>query len=152
MTPEELTDLIAWRNLVTQWHLDRGLPDCGCDDETNDEDFCELSRTWADERYADRATPELEGKPDQWNHDVWVASWGRNAPIIVGDNDFRLPKAPEEMSWLLTRLLIGGKKAMELSLVRLTKNKLVTVERARVFPEPTTVAAKARRILQRLTD
>lgn len=152
MTPEDLTDLLVWRNLITQWHLDQGLPDCGCDDDTDDEDFCEASRAYAEERYADRPTPELDGNPDQWNHDVWVAAWGRNAPIIVGDNDFRLPKAPEETSWLLTRLLVGGRQAMELSLVRLTKNKLVTLSRARVPAEPTTVAAKARRMLQGLAE
>lgn len=149
--PDDETALLFWRNLITQWHLDAGLPDCGCDDDTGDGDFCPASRAFADEHYADRPDPRLEGEPDRWDHDVWVAAWGYNATAVVSDNDFRLPRTPEGTAWLLTRLLVRGRKAMELALIRLGEHRTSTVTRVRVEPEPTTVAARARRILQRLT-
>lgn len=146
------TALTFWRNLITQWHLDAGMPDCGCDDDTGDADFCEASRAWADGRYADRPTPELDGPPDPWTHDVWLAAWGRNAPLIADDRDFRMPAAPEGTSWLVTRMLVRGRCVVGLALLRLAEDKMSTLASARVEAEPTTVAAKARRMLQSLAD
>jgi hypothetical protein len=145
-------DDLAWRNLIADWHLRQRSPlPCGCDDDTEDGDFCADSVSWADEEYAARTDPDLVGPPDPWDHDIWVASWGRNAPLIIGDDDFRVPAAPDGMGWLLTRLLVGGIQAVELSLFRFAEDRLVppvAVARGRVFAEPSTVAARARRMLQ----
>lgn len=152
MTNDDTADL-AWRNLITQWHLDRGVPDCGCDDDTADGDFCQESKTWADERFADLPVPEIEGPPDFWDHDIWVAAWGYNAPMVISLKELSgIPPAPAGTSWLLTRMLVRGVKAIELMLVRMGRDSLVTVARGRTVAEPTTIAAKARRMLQQIPD
>lgn len=151
MTDDINTDTAAWRNLITQWHLDQGLPDCGCDDDTADGDFCAPSVVWAEERYAIRSDPGLDGDPDDWNHDVWMAAWGRNAPLIASDLEYRMPKPPAGMSWLVTRMLLKGKTAVEMTLVKLGSSRLTTVSSARAFAEPTTVAARARALLEALS-
>lgn len=150
MTFEDLNDDLAWRNLVADWHLRQGMPGCGCDDDTADGDFCADSKAWADDRFAARPDPRLDGPPDPWNHDVWIASWGHNAPLIASDNDFRVPSPPTGMSWLLTRMLVGGRQAIELSLVRLHPDRLQTIATARLAAEPSTVIARARGILREL--
>lgn len=146
---DENADL-AWRNLVADWHLSQGIPSCGCDDDTPDGDFCEPSRRWADEQWAGREVKELAGPPDPWNHDIWVAAWGYNAPIVVSPNDFRVPGAPKGMSWLITRMLIRGQKAIEIELVKLGEERFTTLSRSRVEAEPTTVVARSRKMLQDL--
>ena len=150
MTFEDLNADLAWRNLVPDWHLKRGMPDCGCDDDTADADFCEDSKAWADTCYADRDDPSLAGEPDRWSHDSWKAAWGTNATMIASDLDFRLPKPPAGMSWLAIRLLVGGKTAVDLALYRLGTDRLVKLAQARVCAEPTTVAARARSMLSSL--
>lgn len=152
MSTEDETALLFWRNLITQWHLDAGLPDCGCDDDTADGDFCTASRVWADERFAEREDPTLAGPADSWDHDMWVAAWGRNAPLLASASDFRLPVPPEGMEWLATRLLVGGRCAVELALHRVAGERLALLGRARVFAEPTTVLARARRMLEGLSE
>lgn len=144
--------LTLWRNLITQWHLDAGLPGCGCDDDTGDGDFCAASRAWADARYAERDDPALTGPTDRWNHDVWVAAWGRNMPLIASAADYRLPMAPDGMAWLATRVLVGGQRAVELVLYRLGEHRLSPVAHARVLAEPSTVLARAQAILQKFAD
>lgn len=151
MTFEDLNADLAWRNLVADWHLKRGMPGCGCDDDTDDGDFCEDSKTWADARYADRDDPALAGDPDRWSHDSWTAAWGTNATMIASDLDFRLPKPPAGMSWLAVRLLVGGRTAVDLALYHLGETRLTTIAQARVCAEPSTVAARARSILAALT-
>ena len=146
----DLNEDLAWRNLVTDWHLRKGMPDCGCDDETPDADFCDDSKSWADARFADRDDPALAGPPDHWNHDTWKAAWGGNATMIASDLDFRLPKPPAGMSWLAVRVLVKGRTAVDLSLYRLGEESLTTLAQARVVAEPTTVATRARSILARL--
>lgn len=145
-------DLIAWRNLVTQWHLNQGMPDCGCDDDTPDTEYCQPSIDYADRHFASRPDPSLDGEPDPWTHDVWIAAWGRNAPLIASASEFRLPMAPVGMSWLATRILVKGRAAVELFLLKLGEHKMTTVARARTVAEPSTVAARARQILVDLTD
>lgn len=139
---------LVWRNLVADWHLKRGMPDCGCDDDTTDGDLCAPSREWADAQMTNRKDPDLDGPPDKWQHDVWVAAWGHNAPLVVSPNDFRVPMAPAGMSWLITRNLIRGQKVVDIALVRLTESNLVTLARGRVRAEPEVVVAKARALLQ----
>lgn len=143
---------LAWRNLVTDWHLKQGMLDCGCDDDTPDGDLCAASREWADAQMANRKDPDLDGPPDEWQHDVWVAAWGHNAPLIVSPNDFRVPMAPAGMSWLINRYLIRGQKVVDIALVRLTESNLVTLARGRVRAEPEVVVAKARALLQGVLD
>jgi hypothetical protein len=144
-------DDLSWRNLITQWHLDAGMPDCGCDDDTPDHRFCPPSVAWADARYAERDDPALAGPTDPWDHDGWRAAWGYNATLIVDDRDARLPTPPEGMAWLVSRALVGGRCVMELVLYRLAEDRLTPVDRARVPAEPSTLTARARSILERLT-
>lgn len=68
--------------------------------------------------------------PDPWQHDVWVKAWERNAPLIVSDRDYRIPSAPPEMTWLLTRHLIKGKPGVELRLLRAADASVVSLSRA----------------------
>lgn len=143
-------DDLAWRNLVADWHLRQRSPlPCPCDDDTEDGDFCVPSTEWADQEYAARQDPTLAGPSDPWNHDIWVAAWGRNAPMIALDT-YRLPRPPEELTWLATRILVGGRQAIELSLLRLGGERLTTLGRARADAEPSTVAARARRMIRDL--
>ena len=142
-------DDLAWRNLVADWHLTRtALPSCRCDDDTDDGDFCAPSVAWADEQYAARHDPRLSGPEDPWQHDVWRAAWGRNATLIASDQDFRLPVPPEGLAWLARRLLVGGQCAVDLLLYRLDPDRLTALARVRVPAEPSTVTARARRILR----
>lgn len=146
--PDE--DILAWRNLVVQWHTEHGMPDCGCDDETPDHRLCPPSVAWADARFSERDDPALAGPEDAWNHDVWKAAWGRNVTLIASDTDYRLPRPPEGTSWLARRLLVGGRPTVELLLYRLAANRLAVVSRARVQAEPSTVQARATVMLQGL--
>lgn len=145
-------DLIAWRNLVTQWHIDRGMPDCGCDDDTLDTEYCQPSIGYADRHFASRPDPSLDGEPDPWIYDIWVAAWGRNAPLVASAGEFRLPKPPAGLSWLTTRILVRGRAAVELFLVRLGGHTTTIAARARTVAEPSTIAARARQILVDLAD
>lgn len=150
MTIDELNTDLAWRNLVADWHLKLSAPlECGCDDDTADGDFCPASVEWADEEYASRNDPDLHGVPDKWDHSVWVAAWGRNATLIV-DNDYRLPKPPENHHWLATRMLLAGRQVIELSLIHFVEDQVSTIARARAWAEPSTVVARARRLLKRI--
>ena len=146
------TALLFWRNLITQWHLDAGMPDCGCDDDTADDGFCPDSVSFADARFAERDDPALTGPTDPWDHDVWVAAWGRNATLIADDREFRLPTPPEGLAWLATRALVGGRCAVDLVLYRMGEHRLIRLEHARLPAEPTTVATRARSMLQHLED
>ena len=142
------TDLV-WRNLVADWHLRQPVPlDCGCDDDTGDGDFCAPSVEWADEEYASRPDPALSGAADPWDHDVWVAAWGRNATVFTNYGDYKIPSAPEDLAWSVIRVLVGGVQAVELSLHRFAEDQLIPVLRSRVVAEPSTVVARARRMLQ----
>lgn len=152
MDSNDLDAATAWRNLVADWHLKQDMPDCGCDDDTPDHEFCPPSADWADLRFSERDDPSLAGPPDAWNHDAWKAAWGRNATTIASDLDYRLPRPPAGASWLATRVLVGGHRAIELVLYRLGENRLTALAQARVVAEPTTVTARARAMLQRLTD
>lgn len=147
MTPEDLTNQVAWRNLAVQWHLDNAA-DCGCDDDTADEDLCPASVDYADRMFSTRIDPIINGPEDPWNHDIWKAAWGRNAPLIASASDYRLPMAPSGQSWLVRRLLVGGRQVIELNLFALGEHAMTTVARARVPAEPTTVHARARQMLQ----
>ncbi len=149
MTADENAAMF-WRNLITQWHLDAGLPDCGCDDDTPDHRLCPPSVAWADATQHDTPPGHLQGPADRWNHDIWVAAWGRNLPIIVSDTSFRLPPAPEGMTWLMTRVLVGGCTAIEVALIRLRRDSLTTMGRCRSLPDPVSVATQARRMLQEI--
>lgn len=144
-------DDLLWRNLVVQWHIDRGMPGCGCDDDTPDHRLCASSVAWADARFCERDDPALAGPVDPWNHDSWVAAWGRNATLIADDQDFRLPTPPKGLAWLATRVLVGGRCAIDLVLYRLDRERRITVVQARVPAEPTTVSTRARSMLQQLT-
>jgi hypothetical protein len=148
MTDDE-NDVLIWRNLVTHWHLKRPAPlDCGCDDDTEDTDFCAPSVTWADEEYAARPDQRLSGPEDPWSHDAWRAAWGHNATLIVDDRDLRLPTLPVGLSWLARRLLVGGRCAVELLLYRTDAGGMTALSRARLPAEPSTVAARARRMMR----
>lgn len=149
MTADE-NAAMAWRNLITQWHLDAGLPDCGCDDDTPDHKFCPPSVAWADVRLAEQQAPDLTGPTDRWNHDIWVAAWGRNLPVVASANDFRLPMAPPGTVWMAKRVLVGGQQAVELTLYRIGPHQLYELGHARIEAEPGRVAARARRMLQDL--
>lgn len=143
-------DLLSWRNLVADWHLQKGMPDCGCDDDTDDGDFCRPSVEWADARFADRDDPALLGPEDRWNHAVWVAAWGRNAPMIAEPIEFRLPGPPEGLLWLVRRIMVGGRCAVELVLYPKGDHCLsAVVSRARVEAEPSTVLARAGAMVSR---
>lgn len=151
MTFDDLNAALAWRNLVADWHLRQEVPlACGCDDDTPDHRLCAPSVAWADVQFAARPEPDLEGPPDRWNHDMWVAAWGRNAPLIADDRDYRLPAPPENTSWLVTRWLVRGRCVVRLALLRLGEDSVSTLASARVDAEPTTVAARGRAMLQRL--
>lgn len=141
--------VLAWRNLVADWHLKQGMPDCGCDDDTLSHQFCPASVAWADSRLAERRELPLDSPPDRWNHDVWVAAWGRNAPLIADDLDFRLPKPPAGLTWLVTRMLVRGQQAVEVALLRLSDSQVTTLNRIRSTPDSGAVAECARRMLQR---
>lgn len=145
-------DRLVWRNLVTDWHLAQDVPlDCGCDDDTADADFCAPSTAHAARGLAVRDDPGLTGPEDPWDHDTWKAAWGRNATLILTDTDVRLPRPPDGLVWLGRRLLVGGRRAVELVLYRLTATKLTAVSRTRVEADPDTVAVRAASILQTLS-
>lgn len=141
-----------WRDQIADWHLQRGMPDCGCDEQTADSDLCPASVRWAEEQVALRGAPDLEGDPDPWDHDTWVAAWGHNATLVVADRGFRLPKPPQGMSWLVTRMLVKGNKAVDIALIRFTETDMATVGRGRTVPEPAPVEATAQKILQDALD
>ena len=139
---------LAWRNYAADWHLAHGMPDCPCDDDTPDAELCQPSRDHADQMVA-----ELDGPADKWNHDVWVAAWGRNEPLVMSGQDLAgLPPAPAGMAWLATRLLTKGRKAVELALLRLGENQTSTLARERVVPNLDIIKTRARAILQDLSD
>lgn len=140
-----------WRNLVVHWHQENDMPDCGCDDDTPDDDLCHKSKEWADQKIGMKTSSELDGPPDRWSHDIWVAAWGKNETLVVSDRGFRLPKTPDGTNWLLVRLLVRGVKAIDVSLVRMVKDKTVVLGQGRVIPDPDAVFAKANEILQRIT-
>lgn len=150
MAGNDVDLLTFWRNLITQWHLDAGLPGCGCDDETEDADYCVESVLWADDRLSNRDDPALAGPADRWDHDTWKAAWGFNAPMIAGDLDFRLPVPPAGTSWLVTRILVRGQTAVDLALYRLNEHRLVSLATARVVAEPTTIQTRAKAMLRGL--
>jgi len=150
MTADDETALLFWRNLITQWHLDAGLPDCGCDDETPDHRLCASSVAWADARYSERDDPKLSGPEDRWNHDMWKSAWGRNAPLLASPADFRLPMPPDGAAWLVRRLLVGGQCAVELLLFRQDEKMTPLLGRVRVQAEPSTVIARAQVMLHKL--
>jgi len=143
---------LAWRNHAADWHLQHGMPDCGCDDDTPDGELCQPSREHAARMCADLPKDDLDGPPDVWNHDVWVAAWGHNATLVMNDRELHgMPPAPAGMMWLVTRLLTRGRKAAEVVLVRLGENASTTLGRSRCLPDPESIATRARQMLQRLT-
>lgn len=126
---------LAWRNLVVSWHQDNPDTGCGCDDQTSNSALCSESTMWADQRVPDESRPVFP-EPDPWQHDLWVAAWKRNAPVIVSDLDYRIPSPPTEMSWLLTRHLVRGEKVIELRLLRPDSDyELVTRRRSEADPD-----------------
>lgn len=142
--------VLVWHNTVVQWHLDQPVPlECGCDDDTPDDQYCATSVAYADRHVA--ASPELDGPPDPWSYDTWVAAWGKNATLIADDRDYRMPAVPKQMMWLVTRFLVGGRTAVELTLCQVGEEALTVLQRARVAAQPTLVAACARRMLADLT-
>jgi hypothetical protein len=99
----------------------------------------------------DEKPDPLDGDPDPWSHGAWVAAWGRNAPLVVSPNDFRVPMPPPGMQWLLTRMLIGGTKVVDITLMRTVGDgPIVTVSHSRSVAEPESVIAKARLIMQQV--
>lgn len=143
---------LAWRKLITDWHLKAGMPGCGCDDDTGDDKFCADSVAYADRLLGERPDPVPDGAPDKWQHDLWVAAWGRNMPLIVDDLDYRLPRPPDGLRWLGTRMLVGGQRLIELALLRFDEHKVVVLSRDRAVAEPGLVLDRARQILQRPTE
>lgn len=93
----------------------------------------------------------IDGDPDPWSHGAWVAAWGRNAPIVVSPTDFRIPMPPPGMQWLLTRMLVGGTKVVDIALMRtIDSGPVITISHSRSVAEPELVVAKARRIMQQV--
>lgn len=102
---------------------------------------------------AGRDDPSLAGDPDPWNHDVWVAAWGRNMPLLASPMDFRLPTVPAGLSWLVERMLVGGRRVVELVLLRTDEKDVTTVlGRLRALPDPEAVVEHAERMLQQFTS
>lgn len=58
------------------------------------------------------AAPE---PPDDWDHDVWVAAWRHNAPRWSVPW-WPAPRPPAGEAWLVRRMLVRGKKTLEVSL------------------------------------
>lgn len=144
-------DDLAWRNLAVDWHARQDDPGCSCDDQTPDDRFCAPSVEWADERFSEREDPELAGPHDRWNYETWTAAWGRNATLVVGDRDYQVPILSEPLHWLLTRILVRGRPAIEMLLYRDGPgDRMVTLKRARVCAEPSTVVARARAMIKDL--
>ena len=153
VTREMTSEDLVWRDLVADWHLKRPAPlECACDDDTEDGAFCPPSIEWADEEYASRHEPSLAGPADPWDHQVWVAAWGHNAPVFTNYNDYKLPTPPSDLIWSAIRVLVGGAQAIELSLYRFTEDRLIPLLRSRVFAEPSTVVARARRMLKEVME
>jgi hypothetical protein len=93
------------------------------------------------------AAAALEGDADTWDHDAWVAAWGRNAPLILCDRDLSgMPAPPHGTAWLATRALVGGRRVAELALLRADGG--ATLARGRVEPDVGSVVALAQRFLQ----
>lgn len=151
MTEEDRTAELGWRNLAVQWHVEGGMPGCGCDDDTADTELCADSVEYADRQFACRPDPALDGPPDPWELETWRAAWGRNVPLIASAADLRLPMPPARLTWLATRLLVGGRQAIELILVPMDGSG-GPLPRVRVVAEPSTVAARARQMLDDLPD
>lgn len=144
-----LCDQDAWRNLVIDWHLQQGMPDCGCDDDTRDTDFCTPSIAYADDCWANRPDPHLAGPEDPWDYSSWIRGWGLNVPLIVEDTTYRLPSLPPRFIWLTKRILVAGRRGIELVLVRFVEDRIVILGRVRSVPEPSSVISRARRLLSR---
>lgn len=139
--------LLAWRNLVVQWHADRGFPGCRCDDDTPAEACCAESKDYADRALADACDPLPEGPDDRWEHGAWVSAWGRNAPLVASPIDYRLPKPPPGMSWLVTRSLARGQRVLDLTLMRSGDGTATVVGRTRAPAIQGVAALMARRVL-----
>jgi hypothetical protein len=141
----------AWRNLIADWHLRQKVPmPCRCEEDTSDAELCASSVKYADTHLDRNSVAELDGDTDVWEHASWVAAWGRNAPLVVSPNDFRIPNPPPGMSWLVTRILVAGTKAVEMALIRTGDGPMVTVARSRSVAEPDAVVARARLMLQEI--
>lgn len=145
---DDSADNLAWRNHIVDWHMHHPEHDCDCKDDTPDHKLCPSSVAHADARAAERNIAGLDGPPDHWDHDMWVAAWGHNAPLIASDMDYRIPNPPPGMSWLVTRMLVRGRKIVEVALIR--KEGAVTVGTARTMPDSELVADTARRLARKV--
>jgi len=92
----------------------------------------------------------LSGPQDPWDHQAWVAAWGRNVTLIY-DQFVKLPTPPEGVVWLITRILVKGVKGVEVVLVNAAENYLTTLDRQRCIPEPSAIIERANEMLQRIT-
>jgi len=90
------------------------------------------------------------GGADAWDHDAWVAAWGRNAPLILCDRDLSgMPAPPPGSAWLATRMLVGGRRVAELVLLGTDGGRAATpLARQRCEPDPGSVADCGRLLLQ----
>lgn len=143
-----MTEDQDWRILADDWHEARPESDCGCTDQSLDTDLCGPSTDWSDDQYANRPMPELDGHPDPWDHETWYAAWGCNAPMIMEYKDYRIPSPPDGAGWLMTRMLVRGQKTVELALVRSQDREIVVLARSRSVPEPSTLIARAQRMVE----
>lgn len=152
MTNKKDEDDLSWRNAAVQWHLNQTVPlECGCDDDIPDDALCQRSVDYAHGLCAARPDSALAGDPDPWNLEMWVAAWGCNIPLLASPADFRLPMPPAGMAWLVERLLVGGRKVVELVLLRTDEKDATTVlGRRRVLPEPEAVIQHAKGMLQQI--
>jgi hypothetical protein len=89
------------------------------------------------------------GEAEDWDHDRWVAAWGRNATLVFSDNEVPvMPPTPPGASWLVTRALVDGRPAAELALVGPHGGQSTVLARARVEPDPDPIVAMALLLVQ----
>lgn len=91
----------------------------------------------------------IDGPADVWSHPIWVAAWGQGTTMFASASELRLPMTPEGVFWVARRMLVGGRRVVDLSLCAGSDQVLFG---GRAVADPVEVDALARRLVGSLHD
>lgn len=91
----------------------------------------------------------IDGPVDVWSHPIWVAAWGRGTTVFASASELRLPMTPEGVFWVARRMLVGGRRVVDLSLCAGPDQVLF---RGRAVADPVEVDGLAEELVGRLHD